>query len=155
LPIRIIAAPNPYKDPEGNVWLPDRYVIGGRPGQSPKLVKNEPTGLYASHRVGNFRYILPVVPNEKYRVRLYFQEPWFGKENNGIGGPGSRVFDVWCNGAVLLKDFDILSEGGSRPVAKTFDNVQATAHGKIELTFSPIINYPLINAIEVLPEPGK
>jgi hypothetical protein len=105
--------------------------------------------------VGNFRYALPVVPHEKYRVRLYFQEPWFGKENVGIGGAGSRVFDVWCNGAVLLKDFDILSEGGSVPVVKTFDNVQATALGKIELIFSPVINYPLVNAIEVLPEPSK
>lgn len=155
LPIRILAASSAYKDSEGNIWLPDRYFLGGRPGQSPKVVKSGQTGLYAAHRVGNFRYILPVVPNEKYRVRLYFQEPWFGKENVGIGGPGSRVFDVWCNGAVLLKNFDILSEGGSGPVAKTFDNVQATAQGKIELTFSPVINYPLINAIEVLPEPGK
>jgi hypothetical protein len=40
-------------------------------------------------------------------------------------------------------------------VVKTFDNVQATAQGKIELIFSPVINYPLVNAIEVLPEPGK
>jgi hypothetical protein len=155
LPIRIVAAPNPYKDPEGNLWLPDRYVLGGRLGQSAKLVKSLQTGLYASHRIGNFRYILPVVPLEKYRVRLYFQEPWFGKENVGIGGPGSRVFDVWCNGVTLLKDFDILSEAGTNPIAKTFDNVQATEQGKIELIFSPEINYPLINAIEVLPEPGK
>jgi hypothetical protein len=155
LPIRIVAASRPYKDLEGNVWLPDRYVIGGRPGQSAKVVKNEQTDLYSSHRVGNFRYSLPVVPLEKYRVRLYFQEPWFGKENVGIGGPGSRVFDVWCNGVVLLKDFDILKEASSNPVVKTFDNVQATAQGKIELIFSPVINYPLVNAIEVLPEPGK
>ena len=155
LPIRTVAGSSTYKDSEGNIWLPDRYVIGGRPGQSAGQVKNEQVGLYNSHRVGNFRYILPVVPFEKYRVRLYFQEPWFGKENAGIGGPGSRVFDVWCNGGVVLKNFDILSEGGSKPVVKTFDNVQATALGKIELTFSPVINYPLINAIEVLPETGK
>ena len=155
LPIRIVAGSKSYKDPEGNLWLPDRYVIGGRPGQSAKVGKNEQTGLYDSHRVGKFRYTLPVVPLEKYRVRLYFQEPWFGKENVGIGGPGSRVFDVWCNGVVLLKDFDIFDEAGSGPVVKTFDNVQATALGKIELIFSPVINYPLINAIEVLPEPGK
>ena len=155
LPIRIVAGSKPYKDPEGNLWLPDRYVIGGRPGQHAKVVKNEQTGVYGSHRVGNFRYILPVVPLEKYRVRLYFQEPWFGKENAGIGGPGSRVFDVWCNGVALLKDFDILNEGGARPLVKTFDNVQATAQGKIELFFSPVINYPLVNAIEVLPEPSK
>jgi len=155
LPIRIVAGLNPWKDPEGNVWLPDRYVIGGRPGQGVKVAKDEQTGLYSSHRIGNFRYILPVVPLEKYRVRLYFQEPWFGKENVGIGGPGSRVFDVWCNGVVLLKNFDILSEAGSSSIVKTFDNVQATAQGKIELIFSPVINYPLINAIEVSPEPGK
>jgi hypothetical protein len=155
LPIRIVAGSKPYKDHEGNVWLPDRYVIGGRPGESAKVLKNEQTGLYGSHRVGNFRYSLPVVPLEKYRVRLYFQEPWFGKENVGIGGPGSRVFDVWCNGVTVLKNFDILSEGGSNPAVKTFENVQATAQGKIELSFSPVINYPLINAIEVLPEPGK
>ena len=155
LPIRIVAGSNPYKDPEGNVWLPDQYVIGGRPGQSAKVDKNQRTGLYSSHRVGNFRYTLPVVPLEKYRVRLYFQEPWFGKENVGIGGPGSRVFDVWCNGVVLLKHFDILKEAGTNPVVKTFDNVEATTQGKIELRFSPVLNYPLINAIEVVAEPGK
>jgi hypothetical protein len=119
------------------------------------VLKKEQAGLYDSHRVGNFRYTLPVVPLEKYRVRLYFREPWFGKENAGIGGPGSRVFDVWCNGAALLKDFDILNEAGSNPVVKTFDNIQATAQGKIELIFTPVVNYPLVNAIEVLPGPGK
>ena len=62
LPIRIVAGSNPYKDPEGNVWIPDRYVIGGRPGQIAKEVKNGQAGMYDSHRVGNFRYILPVVP---------------------------------------------------------------------------------------------
>jgi hypothetical protein len=155
LPIRIVAGPFPYKDPERNVWLPDRYVIGGRPGQGAKAINGEQTGLYDSHRVGNFRYILPVVPLEKYRVLLYFQEPWFGRDNVGIGGPGSRVFDVWCNGVVLLKNFDILSEAGSSPVVKIFDNVQATAQGKLELTFVPVINYPLVSAIEVLPEPSR
>lgn len=155
LPIRINAGSSPYKDQDGNVWLPDRYFIGGRPGQSSKAIKNAQTGLYAADRVGKFRYSLPVVPLEKYRVRLYFREPWFGNQNVGIGGPGSRVFNVWCNGDTLLKNFDVLREAGSSQVVKTFDNIQATAQGKIELAFSPVINYPLINAIEVLPEPTK
>jgi hypothetical protein len=60
----------------------------------------------------------------------------------------------WCNGVALLKDFDILKEADSNSVVKTFDNVQATAQGKIEIIFSPVINYPLINAIEVLPAAG-
>lgn len=155
LPIRIVAGPNPFRDAEGNLWLPDRYVIGGRPGQSSRTEKNEPTGLYAFHRVGNFRYEIPVVPFEKYQVRLYFREPWFGKENAGIGGPGSRVFDVWCNGTTLLKNFDVLREAGANPVVKTFEPIQATAQGKIVLIFSPVINYSLINAIEVSPSPGN
>jgi len=155
LPIRIVAGSKPYKDPDGNLWLPDRYVTGGRPGQSAKAVKDEPTGLYGSHRVGKFQYSLPVVPLEKYQVRLYFHEPWFGKENVGIGGVGSRVFDVWCNGVVLLKNFDILKETNTGNVVKTFDHVQATTQGKIDLFFSPVNNYPLISAIEVLPESTK
>ncbi len=80
-------------------------------------------------------------------MKLYFREPWFGKEN---GGPGSRVFDVACNGVLLMKNFDILAEGGSQPVVKTFENVQASASGRIELYFMPVVNYPIINAIEVV-----
>lgn len=155
LPIRIVTGNSVYKDGEGNTWLPDRYFMGGRPGQRTKTFESEETGLYRFHRVGSFRYILPVAPGEKYRVRLYFQEPWFGNDNVGIGGPGSRVFDIWCNGATLLNNFDIFKEAGSKTVVKTFDNVEATAQGKIVLTFTPVVNYPLINAIEVLPEPAQ
>jgi hypothetical protein len=153
LPVRVVASAKSYQDPEGQTWLSDRYAIGGRLGQTPPQgVSSEATGVYASHRVGNFRYILPVIPGERYRVRLYFQEPWFGTHNVGIGGPHSRVFDVWCNGTTLLKDFDILGEAGSNPVVKTFENVKATAQGKIEIVFVPETNYPLIDAIEVVPE---
>jgi hypothetical protein len=38
---------------------------------------------------------------------------------------------------------------------KSFDNVQATAQGRIELSFIPEVNYPLVNAIEVLAEPAR
>jgi hypothetical protein len=48
-----------------------------------------------------------------YRVRLFFREPWFGKENGIDGGPGSRVFDAACNGVMLMKNFGILAEAGS------------------------------------------
>jgi hypothetical protein len=44
------------------------------------------------------------------------------------------------------------------PIADTdendtiFENIQASADGRIELSFLPVVNYPVINAIEVLPE---
>jgi hypothetical protein len=109
--------------------------------------------MFGYDRVGNFHYSIPVVPLQYYRVKLFFRDPWFGKENDGAGGAGSRIFDVSCNGSVVLRNFDILAEGGNGPVVKTFDNVQATALGKIELYFTPVVNYPVVNAIEVLPEP--
>jgi hypothetical protein len=85
-------------------------------------------------------------------VKLYFHDPWFGKDNGGNGNSGSRIFDVVCNGVFLLKNFDILAEGDSKPVVKTFEHVQASADGRIELYFMPIVNYAAISAIEVLPE---
>jgi hypothetical protein len=155
LPVRIVASSSAFIDSAKQVWLSDRYFSGGRRGQLPKTGNVVDLGMYGSDRVGAFRYNIPAVPREKYRVRLFFREPWFGKQNGASGGPGSRIFDVSSNGTVLLKDFDILAEAGANPVVKTFENIQATAHGKIELTFTPVTNYPLINAIEIVPEPQQ
>ncbi len=53
---------------------------------------------------------------------------------------------------LLMKSFDIVAEGsGPKPIMKTFENVQATAGGRIELYFMPIVNYPVVNAIEIQP----
>jgi hypothetical protein len=152
LPVRIVVSLAPYVDSVNQFWTSDRYFSGGRYGLPPESAKRANLGLYESDRIGRFRYSVPVVPRADYRVRLYFREPWFGKENGGVGGPGSRVFDVTANGEMLMKNFDILAEGGSAPIVKTFDHVQATAGGRIELSFIPVVNYAVVNAIEVLPE---
>ena len=155
LPVRIVAASAPFTDDIGQRWLSDRYFNGGRRGLLPDKSKLQELGVFGQDRIGNFRYSIPVVPLEHYRVTLFFREPWFGKENGGFGGPGSRIFDVSSNGSPLLKNFDIMAEGEGRPVIKTFENVQASSLGKIELSFMPVVNYPLVNAIEVIPEPLK
>jgi Malectin domain len=152
LPVRLVVNSKPYVDSANQFWSSDRYFSGGRYGLPPESVKRANLGIYESDRIGRFQYSIPAVPMAKYRVRLYFREPWFGKENGGIGGPGSRVFDVAANGEMLLKNFDILAEGGSAPVVKTFDHIQANAGGRIELSFVPVVNYAIVSAIEVLPE---
>jgi hypothetical protein len=53
---------------------------------------------------------------------------------------------------VILKNFDILKEAGSAPLIKTFTHVEPTGQDKIEINFVPIINYPSLNAIEVVAE---
>ena len=52
---------------------------------------------------------------------------------------------------LLLKNFDILATGDSEPVVKTFNNIQASPSGRIDLSFLPVVNYPVVSAIEVLP----
>ena len=152
LPVRIVAGTNSYSDENKQLWESDRYFSGGRHGLPPKGGSSNELGLYQSDRIGRFRYDIPAVPNARYRVKLYFREPWYGKENGGNGGPGSRIFDVACNGVLLMKNFDILAEGNSKPIVKTFENIQATAYGRIELYFMPVVNYPVVSAIEVEPE---
>jgi hypothetical protein len=147
LPVRIVASSRPFVDSAKQLWASDRFFSGGRYGLSPESTDRADLGIYGSDRIGRFRYNIPAVPLARYRLKLYFREPWFGKEN---GGPGSRVFDVACNGALLMKNFDILAEGGSQPIVKTFENVQASASGRIELSFMPVVNYPVVNAIEVV-----
>jgi len=152
LPIRIVAGSSAFIDDAKQVWASDRYFSGGRYSQHSKVDNGSSLGIYQSSRIGRFLYNIPAVPRAHYRVTLYFRDPWFRKDNGGIGGPGSRVFDVACNGVLLMKDFDILAEGDSKPVVKTFENVQASADGRIELYFMPVVNYAAVSAIEILPE---
>ncbi|MGP8268437.1 MAG: malectin domain-containing carbohydrate-binding protein, partial [Terracidiphilus sp.] len=154
LPVRIATSSFSIKDSDNKLWLSDRYFSGGRKGLIPDSEKTTNRGIYSYDRVGRFRYDIPVTPLGMYRVTLYFSEPRFGEHNLVNGGHGSRIFNVSCNGNMILKNFDILAEGGTNPVVKKFDNIQASTRGKIELSFIPVVNYPLVNAIEVIPEPS-
>jgi hypothetical protein len=153
LPVRIVVGHSPYRDSKGNVWMPDRYFFGGRLSSfGGDLSKVADGRLYEWHRFGHFHYVVPVATVGKYTLKLYFMEHWFGVQNGGIGGVGSRVFNISCNGSMLLKGFDIFREAGSEPLVKTFQHIEPTPQGKIEIYFTPAANYPSVSAIEVIPE---
>jgi len=153
LPVRIVVGHSAYHDSKGNDWTRDRYYFGGRLSGFSGDLSTVPDGrLYEWHRFGHIHYIIPVATGEKYTLRLYFLERWFGIRNGGVGGVGSRVFDISCNGSMLLKNFDIFREAGNGPLVKSFSHLEPTAQGKIELYFTPGANYPSISAIEVIPE---
>jgi hypothetical protein len=61
-------------------------------------------------------------------------EHWFGVQNGGIGGVGSRVFDVSCNGSMLLRGFDIFREAGSEPLVKSFPHIERTPRAQSKFT---------------------
>jgi hypothetical protein len=149
-PVRMLAGPAAFHDGQGNVWSPERFFKGGRrtfhPDGLPKVANAR---LFEWERFGHFSYHIPVVATKEYKVTLYFSEGWFGRSNGGPGGIGSRVFDVYSNGTTLLKDFDITRDQENGSVTVTFEHVKPTVHGMLDLYFTPNINYPLINAIEV------
>jgi Malectin domain len=159
LPMRISTAPNTIHDQNGVLWEEDKWFFGGRSKEtsiSPPLSDD----LYRWMRLGNFRYVLPVAVGHYYTVRLYFSEPYFGTPadmTNYIpneNSVGKRVFDVYCNGQTLLKNFDILADAeiNRQVVVKTFRHLQPTAAGKLVLSFVPVKNYPILNGIEVSSE---
>jgi hypothetical protein len=153
LPVRIVCGGRSYYDREGRLWGADRYFVGGRPMTKPTVVLNTPDPeLYGNERWGSFKYVIPVAAG-RYRLTLKFAEVYYGRSNQG-GGVSSRVFDVYCNGAPLLRNFDIYKEAGRENTAldKVFHGLQPNAQGNLTLSFAPVTNYPTVKAIEVVDE---
>ncbi|MGO9275368.1 MAG: malectin domain-containing carbohydrate-binding protein [Terriglobia bacterium] len=153
-PIRLVARDNSYTDRAGQVWSPDRYFLHGRLVSHEVTVLNSPdSDLYTGERFGNFDYAIPVAPG-KYGITLRFAETFFGELNLGAGGKGSRIFNVYCNGVALLRNFDVFREAGgaSRALDRTFHGVEPNAQGLLVLSFVPNENYAQVNAIEVVDE---
>lgn len=159
-PIRIRAGwTSSWQDSAGQQWQADSYFLGGNalvrntnPAQAGNSIQPD-VALYASERWGHFTYSIPVAAG-RHRVTLKFNEGHYGPRNTGVGGPGSRVFDVYCNGVALLRNFDILREAGGegRPLDRVFSAVRPTAQGKIVLTFVPVEGMACVNGIEVSQE---
>jgi hypothetical protein len=154
-PIRLTTRDAIYRDHLGRIWMPDEYGIGTRrrPITSAQVEGSADPGLYQSYRVGHFNYSIPVVEGTRYTVKLYFSEPFFTQARTE-SGIGSRVFDVYSDGTTLLKGFDITKEagGGNRALVRVFHGIPASPQGKIDLNFVPVVNYALINAIEIVEE---
>jgi len=157
-PIRIRAGwTTAWQDPAGQPWRADNYFMGGNalvrttnPAQGANSIAPD-MALYASERWGHFSYALPVADG-RYRVTLKFCEGHYGKRNTGTGGEGSRLFDVYCNGVALMRNFDIYKEAGGegKPIDRTFTAIRPNAQGKILLTFVPTVGMACVNGIEVV-----
>ncbi len=155
-PIRLLAGAASYRDRGGRLWSGDRYSLGGQMVSRPELITGtQDPEIYRAERYGNFSYAIPVADG-RYAVTFHFAETWFGPGKPTTGGVGSRLFDVYCNGRALLKDFDIFKTAGgeNRAIQRTFHGLTPNAQGKLMLSFVPVKNYASLNAIEVVNE-GK
>jgi hypothetical protein len=156
-PIRILARDSALTDEKNRLWSADRYFHGGMLVQRHDPVAGaEDEGLYQNERFGNFSYIIPVALGGRYDATLKFCENWIGPDRPRAGGAGTRVFDVLFNGRLLLANFDVFKQVGSlHALDKTFKGLEPNAQGKLVFTFTPIHDYAMVNAIEVVDEAWK
>ena len=154
-PIRIAALRSGLVDSDGMRWSGDRYFIFGRTFFVAPQPGSVIPAFYAGERHGNFSYAIPVPPGS-YTVRLHFMESFFTPQVRAAEchGAGCRVFDVTCNGMMLLQNFDIYQAGGGAfiPVVREFHGLHPNGQGKLLISFSPKINYAEVRAIEVIDE---
>lgn len=153
VPIRLIAQDRAYRDSQGREWEPDRVAIGGQLAKRAPLASAEDHQLYAGERFGNLRYIIPVPPG-KYSATFYMAERWLGPDHPGGGGPGSRLFDILCNGVALVRDLDVLKRAGGpdKVLLQTFHGLEPNHQGQLDLWLVPNKNFPMLSALEVLEE---
>ncbi len=148
-------ADQPYTDKDGNLWLPDQVDA---PGASLEPLDGMTIERYEQYEVPDVafpeifrreRYSMSAyefnLPNGKYTVRLHFAETF-----TGITGVGDRIYSFAVQGQEPVKDFDIYKEAGGPYKALQFEykGVEVT-DGKLKITFTPNIENPAINGIEI------
>jgi hypothetical protein len=146
-PVRIKAgSTDGFKDSSGNAWLPDQGFIDGDTVERPEVTITNTTDqrIYQSERYSMSKFTEPL-PNGKYIVKLHFCETY-----DGITGPGQRVFSFNVAGHEF-KDFDLWVKAGGALRAYIETVPVEITNGKLEITFTPNIENPQINGLEILP----
>lgn len=157
-PVRLLASQTPYYSNDSHWWSPDNYFQGGQLASYGTPVKGtDDPELYETERWGNFTYAIPVSPG-KYSLTLHFAArhgDWdqSSSPSNENRSAVAHVFDVYCNGNALLKNFNLPQEARqSDVVVRKFGSLMPNAQGKLLLSFVPVEGYATVTGIEVLPQ---
>lgn len=156
-----------YEDLFGQVWDTDdvRYSHSWSErfeGLSPYLASRGVTTdpirgtrdwpLFGSFRYGrhalNYRF---AVPDGRYRLELYFVEPWHGTGGGaGTDCEGLRIFDVAVNGRTVVDDLDIWAERGHDGALKIVVEAEASDGRGLTVDFPEVkAGQAVISAIAV------
>lgn len=90
------------------------------------------TFRYGRHKLN---YQFPV-PDGKYKVELYFIEPWYGT-GGSLDCKGWRIFDVAINDKVVLDDLDIWAEADHDKMLKKTVEVNVKG-GLLKISFPEV-----------------
>jgi hypothetical protein len=157
-PVRLLARQTPYYSNDSRWWSPDSYFEGGQLATYATPVKGtDDPELYETERWGNFTYAIPVSPGV-YSLSLHFAArhgDWdqTSSPSDVNKAPVAHIFDVFCNGNALLKNFNLAREARQTDVVKRkFAGLEPNAQGKLLLSFVPVEGYATVTGIEVLPQ---
>ncbi|HEY5040960.1 MAG TPA: malectin domain-containing carbohydrate-binding protein [Verrucomicrobiae bacterium] len=140
---------DPFTDSAGHVWQGEVGFDGGdviERDASTTIANTKDAGLFRSEHYSMNSFSCSV-PNGKYIAKLYFAETY-----DGITDAGQRVFSYNVEGQHNVKDLDlwVKTGGADRAYVDTFP-VDVT-NGKFTITFTPNVENPEINAIELDPQ---
>ncbi|MGE5207383.1 MAG: malectin domain-containing carbohydrate-binding protein [Chlamydiota bacterium] len=154
--VRILAgATRGLVDRSGKPWLPDAHFSGGAAVRSAvtHIWRTQDPAIYRTSRQGDFSYNIPLRPGT-YELHLHFAETFYGPEDVGGGGEGSRIMSVTANGKPLLDHFDVLADAGGGRTAdvRVFTGIKPENDGVLRLNFSSVEGgRAMVSAVELLP----
>ncbi len=137
---------SPVTDSNGNVWLADQGFADGDVIERPELpIENtKDPAIYRAERYSMTKFER-ALPNGNYIVKLHFAETF-----EGISGAGERVFSFNVEGREF-KDFDVWAKSGGALRAYVETVPVTITDGKLDIAFTPGVENPQINGIEILP----
>jgi hypothetical protein len=147
--IRIKAGQDtPFTDSKGNVWMAEKGFDGGETiDRDPNLAiaNTDDPGLYRNEHYSMDTFTWPLA-NGKYTVKLYFAETY----DDEPAAVGTRVFSMNVQGTDF-KDFDVFKLAGGAHKAYVLTVPVEVTNGKFVIKFTPNIQNPEINGIEIDP----
>ena len=116
------------------------------PNVRPEVPSSTPSAIFDSERWAEQHWTFPVPAGAQVQVRLYFANRY-----PGTAGVGQRVFNVGINGNTVLPNYDIVADvGNDTGTMKAFSGLTASGDGNVHVDFTPIVENPLINGIEIV-----
>ncbi len=152
--VRILAgASRSLVDRSGKMWSADAHFAGGTAVRSTAahIWRTQDPAMYRTSRQGDFSYDI-ALRSGVYELHLHFAETFYGPEEVGGGGEGSRIMAVSANGKPLLDRFDVLADAGGRTAdVRVFTDITPNSDGVLQLKFSSLEGgRAMVSGIELL-----
>jgi hypothetical protein len=144
-----------YTDVQGQAWAADTGanfswnnnagLQGNVYATTAPITGTSNPAIYQTQRwaPGTLSYSV-ALPNGQYTVVLHFAELVFT-------APGQRVFSIALNGVTEVVNFDPILRSGGRNIAADVAINVTVVNGMLTVTFLPVVDDPVINALEIIP----